>query len=148
MKAELLTPSELDRLADQVDQQLKELSATPTLGFQKSGSSKLVQRVPEKQRAVIENATGESADSFWQKYRQAARKDLCHKDGLLYKRWHQWRDLPSKDAVKVSLGLVAGLGIGGTALPVVAVAACVMLVNVVVNIGVTAICEDEAGTQP
>jgi hypothetical protein len=143
MGKKLLTNAELDRLADQVDQELKELTADPTLGFQKSSSGKTIPVVPEKQRVTIEKATGESADSFWQKYKQAARKDLCHKDGLLYQQWHKWRDLPSKDAVKVSLGLVAGLGISGAALPVVSVAASVILLNIVLNIGVNAICEDE-----
>ena len=143
MGKELLTNAELDRLAYQVDQELKELTADPGLAFQKSSSGKRTLVVPEKQRLTIEKATGESADTFWQKYRQAARKDLCHKDGLLYKQWHKWRDLPSKDAVKVSLGLVAGLGISGTALPVVAVAGSVILLNIVLNIGVNAICEDE-----
>jgi hypothetical protein len=143
MGKERLTNAELDRLADQVDQELKELTADPALAFQKSSSGKTTLVVPEKQRLTIEKATGESADTFWQKYRQAARKDLCDKDGLLYKQWHKWRDLPSKDAVKVSLGLVAGLGISGTALPVAAVAVSVILLNIVLNIGVNAICEDE-----
>lgn len=143
MEKKLLRNVDLDRLADQVDQELKELTADPTFGFQKSSSGKMILAVPKKQRVAIEKATGESADSFWRKYKQAARKDLCHKDGLLYKQWHKWRDLPSKDAVKVSLGLVVGLGISGTALPVVTVAATVILLNIVLNIGVNAICEDE-----
>ena len=143
MDKELFTDAKLGRLANQVDQELKELAAGPALGFQKSGSGKKIPVLPEKQRLTIEKATGESADSFWQKYKQAARKDLCHKSGFLYKQWHKWRDLPSKDAVKVSLGLVAGLGISGTALPVVAVAASVILLNTVLNIGVNVICEDE-----
>jgi len=139
----LLTNAEVDRLADQVDQELKELTADPALGFQKNSSGKTILVVPKKQRVAIEKATGESADSFWQKYKQAARKDLCQSDGLLHRQWHKWRDLPSKDAVKVSLGLVAGLGISGTALPVVAVAASVILLNIVLNIGINAICDDE-----
>ena|SRR6266487_5989698 len=138
-----LTSVDLNRLADQVDQELRELTADPLHGFQKSRSGKTTLVVPEKQRAAIEKATGESADTFWQKYKQAARNDLCHKEGLLYTQWHKWRDLQSKDAVKLSLGLVAGLGISGAALPVVAVAASVVLLNIVFSIGVNAICEDE-----
>jgi hypothetical protein len=138
-----LTNTQIDLLANQVDQELKELMADPAHGFQKGRSGKTILVVPEKQRLAIEKATGESADSFWQKYKQAARRDLCQADGLLYKQWHKWRDLPSKDAVKVSLGIVAGLGIGGVALPVVGVAASVILLNIVLNIGVNAICEDE-----
>jgi hypothetical protein len=145
MEKQPLSNAELERLADQVDEELKELTADPTLGFQKSSAGKTIVFVPKKQRVAIEKATGASADGFWQKYKQAARKDLCHKDGLLYEQWHKWRDLPSKDAVKVSLGVVAGLGISGTALPVVAVAASVILLNIVLNIGVSAICEDQEG---
>ena len=138
-----VTIEELNLLADQVDQELKELTADPAHGFQKSRSGKTTLVVPEKQRVAIEKVTGESADSFWQKYQRAARKDLCQQEGLLYKQWHKWRDLQSKDAVKLSLGVVAGLGISGAALPVVAVASSVVLLNIVFNIGINAICDDE-----
>jgi hypothetical protein len=137
------TNAELDLLADQCDRELKELTADPKHGFQKSASGRTMLVVPEKQRLVIEAATGEPAASFWQKYKHAARKDLCESDGLLYKQWHKWRDLRTKDAVKVSLGLVAGLGISGPALPVVGVAAAVILLNVVLNIGINVICEED-----
>jgi len=143
MEKKLSKNAELNRLADQVDQELKELVADPTLGFQKSSSSTTSMFLPKKQRTAIEKATGESAESFWRKYKLAARKDLCHKNGLLYKQWNKWLDLRSKDTVKVSLGLVAGLGISGTALPVVAVAASVILLNIVLNIGVKVICEEQ-----
>ena len=142
MEKDPLMNVELDSLTDQVEQELKELTANPSLGSQKSSSGKTILLVPAKQREAIEKVTGQSADSFWQKYKKAARKDLCHKDGLLYKQWHKWRDLPSKDAVKVSLGIVAGLGISGAALPVVTVAASVILLNVVLNVGVNAICDE------
>jgi hypothetical protein len=143
MKNKPLTNVELDSMASQVAGELAELTANPALAFQKSSSGKKILVVPEKQRVAIEKAIGEPADSFWQKYKQAARKDLCQADGTLYKQWHKWRDLPSKDAVKVSVGIVAGLGISGVALPVVAVAASVILLNIVLNIGINAICEDE-----
>ena len=141
MKNELLTGAELDRLADQVDQELIELR-DPAQSLLKGRSGQAVSVVPEKQRKVIEQATGETAESFWEKYKRAARKDLCHENGLLYQQWHKWRDLQSKDAVKVTYGLLAGLEISGAALPVVAVAASVILLNLVANIGVSAICEN------
>ena len=143
MENRRFTTAELDLLADQVDQELRALNADAAQTFQKGLTGKHKVVVPKKQRIAIEDATGESADTFWQKYKQAARKDLCNKDGYLYQQWHKWRDLPSKDAIKVSLGLVAGLGISGTALPVVAVAASVILLNIVLNIGVNAICEED-----
>jgi len=143
MKKTTLTNAEIERLANQVNQELQELTADPAHGFQKGRSGKTVLVVPQKQRIAIEKATGESADSFWEKYKQAARKDLCEADGLLYRHWHKLRDLPSKDVVKVSMGIVAGLGISGVALPVVGVAAAVILLNIVLNIGINAICDDE-----
>jgi hypothetical protein len=149
-----LSDAEIDALASQVDRELKELTADPEHGFQKSASGKAIVVVPKKQRAVIEKATGQPAASFWEKYKRAARRDLCQADGLLYKQWHKWRDLQTKDAVKVSLGIVAGLGISGPALPLVGVAAAVILLNIVVNIGINAICEndenegDEGGKKP
>src|ERR1044072_9352494 len=111
MKKPVLTNAEIDQLAHLVNQELQELNADPAHGFQKSRSGKPNRVIPEKQRIAIEKATGESADSFWAKYKQAARKDLCEADGLLYRYWHKFRDLPSKDVVKVSVGIVAGLGI-------------------------------------
>jgi hypothetical protein len=142
MEEGLLTASEIDRLAAEVDLQLSESAAAPPL-VSKAGKVDL--RTREAQRRVIEEATGQPVESFWEKYKSAARKDLCEPDGLLYKQWHRWRDLQSKDAVKVSYGILAGLGISGAALPAATVAATVLLLNVVLNIGVNAICEDFAG---
>lgn len=138
-----MTNEELDLLAAQVRNQLEELNAHVPRGVRKHESLNAAPAMPDRQRAVIERETGISADTFWRTYKQAARKDLCHKDGLLYKQWHQWKELRSQDAVKVSLGVLAGLGITGTAVPAVAVAASVILLNIVVNIGVEAICSDE-----
>jgi hypothetical protein len=139
MKGESLTTSEIDQLAAEVDQQLGELAQAPPIV---SRAGKLDLQTREKQRRAIEEATGQTIENFWKKYKRAARQDLCHPNGLLYKQWDRWRDLQSKDAVKVSYGILAGLGVSGAALPAATVAATVLLLNVVLNIGVKAVCEE------
>ena len=136
---------DLDQLAQQVDQELTELKSVrskSSSGLTKHASTLALDAAPVKQRLAIEKATGESADSFWQRYKEAACKDLCLEGGQMHRQWQEFSDLKSKDAVKVSVGILAGLGISGPAIPVVAVAATVMLLNIVLNIGVKAICAE------
>jgi hypothetical protein len=75
MENKPFTNAELDSMANQVDQELAELTESPALAVRKSSSGKMILVVPEKQRMAIEKAIGEPADSFWQKYKQAARKE-------------------------------------------------------------------------
>ena len=138
-----MTDAQIDALALQVKQELDELTPKRASSRQKGEAVAAVAAVPAKQLAAIEQAIGDSADSFWERYKRAACKDLCHEGGQLHRQWKEFSDLKSKDAVKVSVGIVAGLGIGGAALPVVAVAATVMLLNIVLNIGIHAICAGE-----
>ena len=139
--------AELADLAHQVDDQLRALQSAPS-GHVELRSAALGERTqlpaaPEQQ-AVIEQAAGEPFESFWQKYRRHARRDLCLPGGLLHGQWQKWRDLQSKDAVKMSLAALAGMGISTANVPVLAVAASVFLLNVVGNIGVEAVCEGSA----
>ena len=140
----LPTDSELASLARQVEDQLKELQSQPVLEASvrgiKVGRSSELPAAP-KQQAVIEQATGESFESFWDKFKRHARRDLCLPEGNLYKQWKIWRDLRSKDAVKMSLSALTGFGISTAAVPTVAVAASVFLINAVTNIGIAAMCE-------
>ena len=61
--------------------------------------------------------------------------------GNLHKQWEKWRDLRSKDSVKVALGVIAGMGIPTASIGPVAVAASVFMINAVANIGIAAFCE-------
>jgi hypothetical protein len=137
-------PDELDDLARQVDDQLKDLYATPagTVKFRGAGPSER-DELPSapKQQAAIEQATGGSFESFWQKYKRHARRDLCLPGGLLYEQWKKWRDLESKAAVRTSYVWLAAMGIPTASLAPVAVAATVFLLNVVAKIGIEALCE-------
>ena len=139
--------AELVDLARQVDDQLRALQSAPSGDVRFRGATQGertdLPAAPEQQ-AIIEQAAGEPFESFWQKYRRHARRDLCVPGGLLHDQWQKWRDLQSKDAVKMSLAALAGMGISTASVPVLAVAASVFLLNVVGNIGIEAICEGSA----
>jgi hypothetical protein len=141
-----LVPSdtELEALALQVDRQLSDLQSQPAGDVDVRGSTPGTRsRLPAapKQQAVIEQATGEPFESFWDKFKRHARRDLCLPEGHLYKQWKKWRDLRSKDSVKVAVGVIAGMGIPTASIGPVAVAASVFLLNAVANIGIEAVCE-------
>jgi hypothetical protein len=140
----LPSDSELAVLAVQVDEQLNALQAAPTSTFALRGAAPgetdTLPAAPEQQ-AVIEQATGEKFETFWQKYRRQARRDLCLPGGLLYEQWHKWRDLESKSAVRCSYVWLAAFGIPTGSLAPAAVAATVFLLNVVVKVGIEAVCE-------
>lgn len=142
-----LSDADLSDLARQVDDQLSalQLASSSHVAFRGAapGDRAELPSAPEQQ-AVIEQAAGEPFESFWQKYRRHARRDLCLPGGLLHGQWQKWRDLQSKDAVKMSLAALAGMGISTANVPVLAVAASVFLLNVVGNIGIEAVCEGSA----
>ena len=143
MNPNLPTDSDLESLARQVDDQLNELQLQQgevTVRCFGVGWSSELPAAP-RQQAAISQATGESFESFWDKFKRHARRDLCLPEGNLHKQWKIWRDLRSKDAVKMSLSALTGLGIAAAAVPTVAVAASVFLINAVANIGIAAMCE-------
>jgi hypothetical protein len=144
MEINLPSDSELDALAAQVDEQFNALCAAsvdqPAFRGVTRGVPGQLPAAPVQQ-AVIEKATGEPFETFWQKYKRHARRDLCLPGGLLYEQWQKWKDMQSKDLVKVAYGALAGVGIGAANVPAVAVAASVFVLNVVAKIGIEAVCE-------
>jgi hypothetical protein len=144
MSLSALSDAELAVLAGQVDDQLNVLQLAPAgdVRFRSfsAGVETSLPAAPEQQ-AIIEKATGEPFETFWQKYRRHARRDLCLPEGLLHTQWEKWRDLQSKDAVKMSLAALTGMGISTANVPALAVAATVFLLNVVAKIGIEAVCE-------
>jgi hypothetical protein len=144
MKPDFPSDAELDALALQVDEQLNALQTQPADTFLARGAKSGQPADPlaaPSQQAVIEQATGERFETFWQKYRRHLRRDLCLPGGLLYEQWHKWHDLPSKDAVRISIGVLTGMGIAVGAVPTMAVAATVFLLNVLAKAGIGAVCE-------
>ena len=142
---------ELAVLAHQVDEQLNALQSVPVAHVQFRGvaPSERAELPGERaelpgapdQQAVIARAVGEPFETFWHKYKRELRRDLCLPDGLLYKQWHMWKDLQSKDAVKVAYGVMLGMGIPTASLAPAAVAATVFLLNVLAKAGIEAVCE-------
>lgn len=143
METALLTDAELDRLAIQVDDQIRSLHASPPNvvgGFKGGPGGGDLPDAPE-QRRLIEKVTGETFEGFWQKYRRHLRKDLCLPGGMLYEQWRTYRDVESKSAVRVAYAWLAAMGIPTASLAPAAVAAAVFLVNVLVKVGIDAVCE-------
>lgn len=138
MTSPTFSDSDLDALALQVDEQLAALSRQTGPVYR--GPEKARLSAPEQEKYLAQ-VTQEPFETFWQKYLRHARRDLCLPDGQLYKQWQRWRDFQSKDAVKMSLSFLAGIGIATSALAPAAVAAAVCLLNIVTKIGIDAICE-------
>jgi hypothetical protein len=144
MNPDLLSDAELDALAQQVDGQLNDLQSQSASQVEVRGVSpgqRTKLPAAPQQQAVIEKTTGEPFENFWEKFKRHARRDLCLPEGLLHKQWEKWRDLQSKDAVKMSMAALAGMGISTANIPVLAVPATVFLLNVVTKIGIDAVCE-------
>ena len=143
-----LTDTELTALAAEVDAQLNALQTIPQAfaHTHATKTAKPVSATTRPQQAVIEQATGENFETFWQKFRRHAHRDLCLPGGVLHDHFQKWKDLNTKDTVKSSYFWLAAMGISAHVLNPVAVAATVNLLNAVLNIGIQAICE-ECGEQ-
>lgn len=144
MASALPSDAELDALARRVDEELRALQSSPAEFAPAIRSAAPGQNdLPgaPRQQAVIEQATGEPFETFWAKYRRHLREDLCLPGGMLYEQWQKWHDLESKAAVRVSYGWLAAIGVATGSLAPAAVAASVFLLNVLVKVGIEAVCE-------
>lgn len=63
----------------------------------------------------------------------------------MHEQWRKYRDVESKSVVRVSYGWLAAMGIPSASLALVAVAASVFLLNVLVKVGIDAICDGGGG---
>lgn len=126
--------AELETLSETVDRQLQELQRPHAAFALKKGEKPR----PEPQLRALAEATGEDPRTFLARFRDAARKDICQDGGILYAQWEKYRDLASKDALKVVGGVLAGMGLTAGPLATVAVAIVVYLLY----IGVQAFCEE------
>ena len=139
----MLTDEELHRLTEQVEEQLAALpewSPAPSTMRGPQHDSASPPPLPA-QKKMIEEATGEPFETFWAKYRRHLRRDLCLPGGMLHEQWRKWRDLESKAVVRSSYGWVAAMGIPFGSLAPATVAASVIVLNIVIKVGIDAICE-------
>ncbi len=135
------TPDQLASLSAQIDQQLAQLQEASALSEFKDGDlvpQDIPDRLPAQWRAIAA-VTKEEPRSFWQKFKQAARRDLCEEGGVLYAQWQRYRDLSSRAVLESFIAILAAMGYSGNALQVLAVAAGV----IVLHLGCTVICEEE-----
>ncbi|MDX9973325.1 MAG: alpha/beta fold hydrolase [FCB group bacterium] len=148
MNIPLPSDSDLAALARQVDEQLFALQSV-SANLVMRGESDPARTLPDApdQRAVLEKAADEPFETFWQKYKRHARRDLCLPGGMLYEQWHKWHDIESKTAVRSAYLCLAAMGIPTASLAPAAVAASVFLLNVVIKIGIEAVCEDCAAEE-
>ena len=139
-----LGEAELDQLALQVDEQLAALQHAPVSTLRGIDGSAAGAGLPDApaQRETIEQATAEPFGTFWQRYRRHLRADLCQPGGLLHDQWQRYKDVESKSAVRVSYAWLAAMGIPTGSVAPVAVAASVFLLNVLVKVGIEAICDE------
>lgn len=129
------TQDDIARLSAEIDAQLNELGA-PGTGSSRSGGPKGA--LGAKQRRAIEKATGEDAMSFLARFKQAARQDLCEKDGILFRQWNKWKDIANEDMLKTFGGVLVGMGLSGSPLQTAVVAIAVY----VLYLGVQAFCAE------
>jgi hypothetical protein len=129
------TQDDIARLSAEIDAQLNELGA-PGTGLSRSGSPEGA--LGAKQRKAIEKATGEEAIIFLSRFKQAARKDLCEQDGILYTQWNKWKDITNEDVLKTFGGVLVGMGLSGAPLQIAVVAIAVY----VLYLGVKAFCAE------
>jgi hypothetical protein len=135
------TPDQLASLSLQIDQQLAELHDKPNSDHLKQNPSErkdITERLPAQWQA-ISTITKEEPRSFWRRFKQAARRDLCEEGGVLHTQWQKYGDL-SNEAVLKSFGAVlAAMGFSGNVLQMLAVAAGV----IVIHLGCKAVCEED-----
>lgn len=140
---QMLSETELDDLALQVDEELKALYAE-TGGFGPDIRGIKGQKLPQapKQQAAIAQAAGEPFEGFWQKFLRHARQDLCQPGGLMHEQWKKWQDVDSKTAIKSIHGILLGMGIAAHSVALMLVPVAVFLLNVLIKVGIEAVCED------
>ncbi|XOF35170.1 MAG: hypothetical protein ACL93V_07740 [Candidatus Electrothrix sp. YB6] len=135
------TPEQLEDLSLNIDEQLDELrnSPSPYSGTKASKESKeLPDRTPKQWQAIAE-VTEEEPQTFWQRFKLAAHKDLCEEGGVLHDQWQKWGDLRKESVLKSFGAILVAMGFSGNALQVLAVAVAV----IVMHIGCTAICAED-----
>jgi hypothetical protein len=135
------TPEQLASLSAQIDQQLAELrnaSADAKSKGDEPGKQDIPERLPA-QWQVIAAVTKEEPRSFWRRFKQAARRDLCEDGGTLYALWKKYHDLSNEEVLKSFGALLVGMGFSGNVLQMLAVAVTV----IVLHLGCTVICEED-----
>jgi len=131
------TEQELQALSSEIDSQLRELVSAP-IG---EGDTKHVDPtrkvIPAKQKQLLEQATGENAETFMQKFARHAKKNLCEKGGLLHDIHEGTGNISKKVMLGVFSDILLDIGLPINAIHTVVVASIV----IVLHIGIETFCE-------
>jgi hypothetical protein len=132
------TEQELQNLSAEIDNQLSELANESVIEESNVRGKKHTKKsIPHKQKQQLEQATGENADSFWDKFKCAAKKDLCVEGGKFYGLWQKYGDLDNKTMLIAVTGILSDMGVATT----VALTIAVPLSVCILHITIQAICE-------
>jgi hypothetical protein len=137
---EPITERQLDRLERELGVAIDMLDEN--YGTIRVGRNNSADLLPPEQRDKLEEAVHEDAESFWIKLRHTARKDICQKGGFIHDQWQQYGKIARKDLIKVSAGLLTGLGIGGSSLLMGIVPVALWIFTALTNIGICAFCDE------
>ena len=136
------TQEKIDRLSIEMDAQLlalRKAEAESTIKWIRHGEFKF----PEPQVRQVENALAEvrkDPDTFWVRFRMAARGAVCAEGGVLNAQWKKQGDLSNKAVLEKFASILVAMGFSGNALQVLAVALGV----IVVHLGVKSFCMEVA----
>jgi hypothetical protein len=139
-----ITEQQLDRLEQELGSAIEAMDEN--YGTIRIGRKKKADLLPAEQRAQLEKAVQENADTFWIRLQRAAQKDICHEGGFIHDQWHRYGKIARRDLVKVSAGLLTGLGIGGSSLLMGIVPVALWIFTALTNIGISAFCDEGSGT--
>ncbi len=96
-------------------------------------------RFPEPQIETVDKAVvaaGKEPESFWTRFKKAAKQDVCEDGGVLNKQWQKWGDLSNEKVLKQFGAILVAMGFSGNVLQVMVVSLAV----IDVHLGVKAFC--------
>ena len=135
------SPKQLKDLSQRIDEQLAELHNSPS-PYSGTKAGKEPEALPEctpKQWQVIAEVSKQDPQTFWQRFKLAAHKDLCEEGGVLHTQWQKWGDLSNKEVLRTLGAVLAAMGFTSNTLQMLVVALAV----IVIHLGCTAICEED-----
>lgn len=132
------TEKQLQALSSEIDSQLQELVNAPIgEGYTKDADSTKT-AIPAKQKQLLEEATGENAETFMKKFASQAKKNLCEKGGSLYDLHEKAGNISKKAILGVFGNILLELGLPIDSIHTVVVASTV----IVLHIGIETFCAD------
>ena len=138
---DLLREDQIEAMTQELDEAIEALDAQ--YGPIRISRQSPVELLPAVQRAKLEQATGETAAQFWPRFKYAAHDDVCTEGGFIHDQWQNFQDITRKDLVKVSAGILAGMGIAtGGSLLMAVVPAGLWIFTALSHIGIQAFCDE------